>query len=136
MKRDKKTDWELVALRGLFNAGKHAELRERALLMSDWLEDRGRLAEATALRSGQWQLLIHAGHGWPPPCIIVGEYVPGTSSMLYLDSAWVAAAEALEVIANNPDAEKKGAALLDLLARAVAEKFPMQHQGDGEEVGG
>ena len=95
MIRDKETDWLLLQLRTFFNRCNYAASGEHALLMSDWLEERGRPLEAAALRSGRWVLLIMEGHGWPPPCEVVAEYVPGTHRQIYMDSDYITSAEVL-----------------------------------------
>lgn len=127
--RDKETDKELLQLRALFNEGRYAELRQRALYFSDWLDDRGRHDEAGYLRSPRWYVLIMEGQGWPPPCVITGEYVPGISRHIYLDSEWIAAAELVDQVLASQDDGQKGAALLHLMARAIEEKFPPFHNG-------
>ena len=119
MIRDKETDWLLLQLRTFFNRCNYAALREHALLMSDWLKERGRPLEAAALRSGRWMLLIMEGHGWPPPCEVVAEYVPGTHRQIYMDSDYITSADLLGQIADSPDAGTQGAALLKPMGHAV-----------------
>jgi hypothetical protein len=131
MIRDKETDSLLIHLRALFNQGKYAEVRQHALLMSDWLDDRGRHAAAAALRSGRWKVLVVSGTGWPPLTLIVDGDCRSDEGALYMDSDWLTSAELLGQIADSPDAGEQGKALLKLMAHAIDEVGLVGDQTDG-----
>lgn len=90
--RDKQTDQLLLRLRTLYNGSLWDDLEQHRLLMSDWLEERGRPEEAAALRGKRWLLITVEGQGWPPPCFIKTAYVSGQSWAIYLDSDWITSA--------------------------------------------
>ena len=133
MKRDTETDWLLLRLRAHFNLCEYALLAEHALLMADWLEERGRPEEAQLLRSHRYSIKILEGEGWPPPCRVTasGDCLgPGST---YFDSGWLTTAELLANIEHDPASGAQDCDLLWRFAEAIRWRFPSGDQGDRRE---
>jgi hypothetical protein len=106
--RDVQTDWLLLLLRRFFNESAWDKLTLHREIVSDWLEERGRLEEAQALRSPRWLLLITEGQGWPPPCVVVTDYLHGVGKSVYMESDWIGPAIAAEKQSQDAQAQDEG----------------------------
>lgn len=87
--RDTDTDWLLILFRRFFNENAYGMIRQHALLMGDWLEDRGRSTEAELLRSGEWILQIKASGDWPPPCRVASAGASEPLWSCYFSALWM-----------------------------------------------